>query len=281
MTMRRDATRFLIPACAPSAAVIFACLFTAPIYVSAHSRLPYPLAFVSCPLHRPPESSSVALRAIPTSPVPAEDASRRKLLSSPLVAAAAGIAAFVVPPEPVLAIGPVRIDMTAMDYSAEACPKDRPIPGEKAMKGMRGLCVTVNANLKEPAPVALEAIGVYGFVTYGETRESVLANNPDLSTDAGQFTIIPAIEKGQKTVTFDFVAALAKEISITGYDNGIGPLVFESLRVISYPGGQQYGAVGPCEFNEFSSECDDWEEINGKYTKGNFMVKSNSRTKGR
>ena len=65
------------------------------------------------------------------------------------------------------------------------------------------------------------------------------------------------------------------------YDNGIAPLNFESLRVISYPGGQQYGAINPCEMNEFSDECEAWEEVNGPYKKGEFMIKSNPRTKGR
>jgi hypothetical protein len=62
---------------------------------------------------------------------------------------------------------------------------------------------------------------------------------------------------------------------------GIAPLNFESLRVISYPGGQQYGAINPCEMNEFSDECEAWEQENGPYKKGEFMVKSNPRTKGR
>ena len=66
----------------------------------------------------------------------------------------------------------------------------------------------------------------------------------------------------------------------SSYDNGIGPLDFDSLRIISYPGGQQYGAINPCEMNEFSDECDVWEAENGPYEKGNFMIKSNPRTKG-
>jgi hypothetical protein len=51
--------------------------------------------------------------------------------------------------------------------------------------------------------------------------------------------------------------------------------------VISYPGGQQYGAINPCEMNEFSDECEAWEAENGPYQKGEYMVKSNPRTKGR
>jgi hypothetical protein len=65
------------------------------------------------------------------------------------------------------------------------------------------------------------------------------------------------------------------------FTNGIAPLDFLSLRVISFPGGQQYGTINPCEMNEFSDECEAWEEENGEYVKGDFMIKSNPRTKGR
>ena len=68
---------------------------------------------------------------------------------------------------------------------------------------------------------------------------------------------------------------------ISKYENGIGPLTFGSLRVVSFPGGQQYGAINPCEMNEFSAECEEWEEQNGPYVKGEYMMKSNPRTKGR
>lgn len=182
---------------------------------------------------------------------------------------------------PASAVGPVRVDLINPTYFAEPCPKNRPIPGEKAMKGMRGLCVTVNADLKEAAPKQLDEVGVYGFVTDAVMGDSVLANNPDLSTDAGQFAIIPKITPETKKVTFDFVAAVPMEKNITEFENGIGELNFKSLRVVSFPGGQQYGGISPCEMNEFSDECEVWEEENGPYVKKDFMVKSNERTKGR
>jgi hypothetical protein len=68
---------------------------------------------------------------------------------------------------------------------------------------------------------------------------------------------------------------------ISQFEDGIGPLEFKSLRIISFPGGQQFGAINPCEMNEFSDECDAWEQENGPYVKGEYMVKSNPRTKGR
>ena len=182
---------------------------------------------------------------------------------------------------PAYAVGPVKIPLKVNSYTAKPCPKDKPIPGEKAMKGMRGLCVTVEAELTEKSPKALEKVGVYGFVKDGITGESVLANNPDLSTDAGQFAMVESVTPSDKTISFEFVAAVPMEKEIDKFENGIGNLDFASLRVISFPGGQQYGAINPCEMNEFSSECSDWEDENGPYTKADFMVKSNARTKGR
>jgi hypothetical protein len=79
------------------------------------------------------------------------------------------------------------------------------------MKGMRGLCVTVDADLDDIAPKDLEKVGVYGFVTDGETGESVLANNPDLSTDAGQFAMVESVTTKDRKVQFEFVAAIPQE----------------------------------------------------------------------
>jgi hypothetical protein len=80
---------------------------------------------------------------------------------------------------------------------------------------------------------------------------------------------------------FPFYSFIVIRLKLFSFLLGIAPLNFESLRVISYPGGQQYGAINPCEMNEFSDECEAWEQENGPYKKGEFMVKSNPRTKGR
>ncbi|GAX22596.1 hypothetical protein FisN_14Hh229 [Fistulifera solaris] len=200
---------------------------------------------------------------------------RRKFLLQTIAASA------FLTPLAAQAIGPVRISLTPTSYIARTCPPNKPIPGQKAMQGMRGLCVTVQATLNDPVPKELEKVGVYGFITDGDTGDSVLANNPDLSTDAGQFAIVEKVKTTDKTIEFEFIAAVPREKDLTQYDNGIGPLNFESLRLVSFPGGQQYGEINPCEMNEFSTECEEWEEQNGPYTKGKFMMESNSRTKGR
>lgn len=177
------------------------------------------------------------------------------------------------------AVGPVKIPITPISYTAEPCPPNRPIPGQMAMRGMRGLCVTVEASLGEKSPKDLTDVGVYGFVVDGESGDSVLANNPDLSTDAGQFAMVESITPSDTKVVFDFVAAVPYEKDVKQYANGIGPLEFQSLKLISFPGGQQFGAINPCEMNEFSDECEEWEKENGPYERGEFMVRQNPRTK--
>lgn len=179
------------------------------------------------------------------------------------------------------AIGPVKLMLKPIEYTAKICPKDRPIPGEKAMKGMKGLCVTVKAELMDPSPKELEKVGVYGFVIDAASGESVLANNPDLSTDAGQFAMVESIKPSTKTVEFEFIAAVPMDTDLSKFDRGIGDLEFRSLRVISFPGGQQFGAISPCEMNSFSDECEAWEAQNGPYTSGDFMIKSKNQIGGR
>lgn len=63
------------------------------------------------------------------------------------------------------------------------------------------------------------------------------------STDAGQFAMIESVTPKDKKVEFEFVAAVPADKDLSKYDNGIGPLEFESLRLISFPGGQQYGGT--------------------------------------
>mmetsp|Transcript_28716 Transcript_28716/g.42575 ORF Transcript_28716/g.42575 Transcript_28716/m.42575 type:complete len:261 (-) Transcript_28716:148-930(-) len=223
---------------------------------------------------------TVTSAATPTAP------SRRSFLqkavsTSFLVPSLLTAATTITSPQPANAIGPVKLKLQVKSYTAKICPPDRPIPGEKAMKGMKGLCVTVIADVLETSPKPLEKVGVYGFVIDSFSGESVLANNPDLSSDAGQFAMIESILPTTKSVEFEFIAAVPMETDLSKFQNGIGDLDFLSMRVVSFPGGQQYGAVNPCEMNEFSVECEAWEDENGEYVKQNYMIKSNDRTKGR
>lgn len=107
-----------------------------------------------------------------------------------------------------------------------------------------------------------------------------MANNPDGGTDAGQFAIIESVTPKDKTIQFEFVAAIPMDRDISQYSNGIGPLKFEGVRIISYPGGQQFGEISPCEMNEFSDECEAWENENGPFERGVYTMRQNVRTKG-
>ena len=91
------------------------------------------------------------------------------------------------------------------------------LPPSLPPSGMRGLCVTVKATITSPTEKrpTLTKVGLYGFITDSVTGESVLANNPDLSTDAGQFTIIESVGKEDVDVEFEFIAAVPKEIDVT------------------------------------------------------------------
>lgn len=183
-----------------------------------------------------------------------EGNSRRAFLAS-TTAAATAVAFGEWAILPAQAIGPVKIALKPTKYSAVICPPDRPIPGEKAMVGMKGLCVTVEADMQDSAPKDLEKVGVYGFVSDSESGDSVLANNPDGGTDAGQFAMIESVTTKDKKVIFEFIAAVPRDKDLSQFENGIGPLDFSSLRIISYPGGQQYGAIAPCEMNRKSKKC--------------------------
>lgn len=138
------------------------------------------------------------------------DATSRREWVSGVAAVTAGAILGNSSPQPAEAIGPVKITLLNPTYSAIPCPPEKPVPGEKAMVGMKPMCVTVDVELENSPEKPLDKIGVYGFVTDKATGESVLANNPDLSTDAGQFAIIPEIKTTDKKTQFEFIAAVPR-----------------------------------------------------------------------
>jgi hypothetical protein len=72
-----------------------------------------------------------------------ESLSRRDLLSTGTLVTVGVLTggSLVVQPEPAQAVGPVKINLLNPTYRARPCPKDKPIPGEKAMKGMKASIV--------------------------------------------------------------------------------------------------------------------------------------------
>jgi hypothetical protein len=113
-----------------------------------------------------------------TSDYKSSELSRREVFSRVIATSTtAGLvaAATLTNPEPAHAVGPSKINLLNPTYSALPCPKDKPIPGEKAMKGMKGLCVTVIVDLEEAPEKELEKVGVYGFVTDEGTVSSLFS----------------------------------------------------------------------------------------------------------
>mmetsp|Transcript_9212 Transcript_9212/g.12195 ORF Transcript_9212/g.12195 Transcript_9212/m.12195 type:complete len:226 (+) Transcript_9212:300-977(+) len=173
--------------------------------------------------------------------------SRREVLSAGAIfAASVGLASGS--PTEVAAIGPVKFPLENVEYKAVDCA-GRKLPGSKAVAGLKAICVEITAETtsKEKKPV-IDA-SVFGFVK-DEFGNSVVANNPDASTDAGQFAIIDEIRPGKSKVSFQFVAAIPEE------REGLGILNFESLKAISYPGGNRFKAISECDFNPSADECD-------------------------
>ena len=142
--------------------------------------LPLAAALIAAPVSLGFQSLSLPTVSQTQLQATTSDVSRRDWLVG-TAAASAGLLLGGSNPEKAEAIGPVKIDLLNPKYTAVTCPKDKPIPGEKAMKGMKGLCVTVDVDLESSPEKALDKVGVYGYVTDKGTGESVLANNPDLS----------------------------------------------------------------------------------------------------
>jgi len=50
--------------------------------------------------------------------------------------------------------------------------------------------------------------------------------------------MIENVSTSDKKIEFEFIAAVPKEKDTSQFEDGIGPLEFKSLRIISFPGGQ-------------------------------------------
>eukprot|EP00953_Heterococcus_sp_UTEX-ZZ885_P026455 14279-Heterococcus_DN1.PRE.7 len=116
--------------------------------------------------------------------------SRRDLFSG-LVATGVAAAVLVSPPS-AEAIGPVNIRLTNPTYAQYTCPPKTQIPGQKAGAGLRPVCVKVTAQADNPSKKEVRDPAIFGRV-FDEDGTSVVANNPDGGTDAGQFAIIEGV----------------------------------------------------------------------------------------
>ncbi|CBN77632.1 conserved unknown protein [Ectocarpus siliculosus] len=198
-------------------------------------------------------SSSVGHRRQAMS-IGGEPQSRRDVIAGvgKSVAAVVGVTTLgsALVPDEAAAFGPIKMELTEPEYASVVCPPKTQVPGEKAGAGLKPVCVKVTVTANNPSPKEVVDAAVFGFV-FDEDSTSVVANNPDGASDAGQFAIIDKIPKGSSRVSFQFVAAIEPD-----EDFSLKKLKFKSLKAISYAGGQQYGAITECEMNPLAAECD-------------------------
>eukprot|EP00611_Tribonema_gayanum_P021562 TRINITY_DN4173_c0_g1_i1.p1 TRINITY_DN4173_c0_g1~~TRINITY_DN4173_c0_g1_i1.p1 ORF type:complete len:237 (-),score=54.14 TRINITY_DN4173_c0_g1_i1:320-1030(-) len=176
---------------------------------------------------------------------------RDVLLRGALSAGVAAALALTTAVSPADAIGPVKIALTNPTYAEVTCPPNTQVPGQKAGAGLRPVCIKVKADADNPAKKDLENPAIFGRV-FDEDGTSVVANNPDGGTDAGQFAMIEGVvPPGKSKIEFQFVAAIGPKEELSKKT-----LTFPSIKAISYPGAGRYGAITECEMNPLADECD-------------------------
>merc|ERR1719408_180281 len=115
------------------------------------------------------------------------------------------------------------------------------------MEGLYAACIEVEANAANPSDKPLKDVSVYGFVKDNDAGNSVLPNNPDFSTDAGQYAMIKSVGPGEQEVKFQFVIATTKN-PLKG--EKLPDLTFFNQKVVSMPGGSQ---ISVCNCNHKES----------------------------
>ena len=151
------------------------------------------------------------------------------------------------------AIGPVEVSIKDVQYKpVELCNGQKPImPGQKAMEGLYPACIEVTSKALNPSEKTLKDVSVYGFVK-DDQGNSVLPNNPDFRSDAGQYAMIQAIEPGSSDITYQFVAAVTSNVQ---KGETLPKLTFFGTKVVSYPGGAKFKPLGECEIDPRAEGC--------------------------
>ena len=156
------------------------------------------------------------------------------------------------------AFGPVEIPLKVIGYK-EVTPlcngQKITMPGQKAMEGLYPSCIEVEALVNNPSSDTLKDVSVYGFVKENIAGNSVLPNNPDFKSDAGQFAMIKSVAPGESKVTFQFVVAIQQD---TKKGEALPPIEIFKQKAISFPGGTKFAPLSNCELDPRS--CDDGEE---------------------
>ena len=157
-------------------------------------------------------------------------------------------------PQAAGAYGPTEISLKDLSYKqVELCNGQKPImPGQKAMEGLYAACIEVEATAENPSSKALQDVSVYGFIKDKDAGNSVLPNNPDFRSDAGQYAMIKTVQPGSSKVSFQFVAATTAN---TAKGEPLPGLVFFNTKAVSYPGGAKFKALDPCEIDPRAEGC--------------------------
>ncbi|KAG8459600.1 hypothetical protein KFE25_000956 [Diacronema lutheri] len=185
-------------------------------------------------------------------PQPAVSMSVTSRRSAVQTAAFAFAGSTLLPARRARAIGPTSVELSVKEYTEVACPPELAAGriggslGAAASKGVKQRCVRVTVTGVNPSGKQLTDSAVFGRV-FNEAGNSIVANNQDGRTDAGQFAMIPNIATGESTFDFVFVA--------TDNQAEMGKLRFESLKAIAYPGGDRYKVYDPCEQNPAMEGC--------------------------
>ena len=154
------------------------------------------------------------------------------------------------------AFGPVEVPLKIISYKqVELCNGKKPImPGQKAMEGLFAVCLEVEATVTNPDDKkTLEDVSVYGFVKEDGAGNSVLPNNPDFKSDAGQYAMIKSVPPGESNVKYQFVAAISQDPK----KEALPGITFFKTKAVSYPGGDKVKPLDDCEIDPRSCDIDD------------------------
>ena len=153
------------------------------------------------------------------------------------------------------AFGPVEVPLKVISYKqVELCNGKKPLmPGQKAMEGLFPVCLEVEATVTNPdTKKTLEDVSVYGFVKEDSAGNSVLPNNPDFKSDAGQYAMIKFVPPGESNVKFQFVAAISQDPK----KEALPGITFFKTKAVSYPGGDKFKPLDDCEIDPRSCDID-------------------------
>lgn len=174
----------------------------------------------------------------------------KKMASSAIAAAGLSLS----PIQPSHAIGPVDLSIDIQSYKpVELCNGQKPImPGQKAMLGLFPVCLQVEAIVNNPEKSkTLNDVSVYGFVKENLAGNSVLPNNPDFATDAGQYAMIKTVPPGENKLTYEFVIAISQDPK----KEAVPPISFLKTRGKSFPDSNKFKALDICEIDFRADGC--------------------------